>query len=197
MAAPITLSDKLMLAPVLARSLLAAVIHLVTRPLQQGPHARTLFKDFLFAALRTALAVIPPPTEQYIIAPTDVHYRSHVRKRQLPPETTILNSGLALHWLGPRSAHKIVVYLHGGGYVFSCGPGHWAWLHDLRDSVARDADVSFVVVSYALAPRGQYPQQLCQAAEALAWLLDDQRRSPADVGPLLPIQPPHVTTIQT
>ena len=67
-----------------------------------------------------------------------------------------------------------------GGYSLSCSPGHWIWLSDLQKELSKSSSFSVVVPVYTLAPKGQYPLQLKQAAETLAWLLK-QGKKPGDV----------------
>lgn len=69
----------------------------------------------------------------------------------------------------------------GGGYVMSCSLGHFAWLFDLQNELSKTQNISVVVVGYTLAPHGQYPTQLKQAAESLEWLLNTHNKKPGDV----------------
>jgi acetyl esterase/lipase len=50
----------------------------------------------------------------------------------------------------------------------------------LQKELSKSASFSVVVPAYTLAPKGQYPTQLKQAAETLAWLLK-QGKKPDDV----------------
>lgn len=189
MASPsdnITLADKLAIIPVLSRAIASALYRLMTRPFLSGPKANTVFKDAAFAALRTQLGLLSVPTEQWLNPSTESNYLSFAQKQGFQPDTTVLDSGLKLHWLGTKNAEKIILYFHGGGYVLSCSAGHFQWLFDLQNELAKDRSVSAVLVGYTLAPHGQYPTQLKQAAESLAWFIEDQRKKPSDVSSCTP-----------
>ena len=109
----ITLTDKLMLLPISARAIAAAIARLITHPFVGGPKANTYFKDVVFAALRVNLSLMSPATEQYMDPGTEATYLEFAKKQGFQPETTVLGSGLKLHWLGPKSAEKVLIYLHG------------------------------------------------------------------------------------
>lgn len=175
------LADKLMLLPVLSRTVLAAVYRAITGPLLGGPRANTYFKDVVFAALRTNLAAISAETEQWMNPPTEAGYLQLAKDKGFQPETTVLDGGLKLHWIGPKTAKKVLLYFHGGGYVLSCSAGHYNWLFGLQQALAKEASVSVVLVGYTLAPHGQYPKQLQEAAQSLQWLMEEQRYQPRDV----------------
>ena len=71
-----------------------------------------------------------------------------------------------------------------GGYVLSSSPGHFAWLFALQNELAKNHSISVVHVAYTLAPHGQYPSQLKEAAEALQWLIETEKKKPRDVSTL-------------
>ncbi|KAK3686902.1 hypothetical protein LTR37_019344 [Vermiconidia calcicola] len=183
MASPpqVTLMDKLMFVPVAARAITSALIRLATRPFIGGAKANTYFKDVVFAALRTNLSLVSVGTEQWMNPQTESNYLDFTKKQGFQPDTDVLGSGLKVYWLGPKSAEKILLYFHGGGYVLSCSPGHFQWLFDLQNELAKGHSISVAVVGYTLAPHGQYPVQLQQAAESLTWLLESQEKRPSDI----------------
>ncbi len=177
----ITLTDKLMVIPNLTRSMISAVTRLLTRPLSSGPKANTLLKDILFAGLRTNLSIISPATEQWLTPATESTYLNFAKKHDFQPDTDVLSNGLKLFWLGSKSAEKVILYFHGGGYVLSASPGHFAWLFDLQNELAKGHSISAVMVGYTLAPHGQYPVQLREAAESLDYLLQKQNKKSSNV----------------
>lgn len=177
----ITLVDKLMVIPNLSRSMLSAITRLVTRPVSSSPKANTLLKDVLFAGLRTNLSITSPATEQWLNRPTESNYLDFARKQAFQPDTDVLSNGLKLFWLGTKSAENIILYCHGGGYSLSCSPGHFAWLFDLQNELAKNHSISAVMIGYTLAPHGQYPVQLQQAAESLDFLMQKLEKKPSNV----------------
>lgn len=181
--------DKLMIIPNLSRALLSALIRSITAPLLGGPRANTYFKDVIFAALRTNLSITSAATEQWMNPSTEAGYLQLAKEKSFQPETTVLDSGLKLHWIGPKTAKKVLLYFHGGGYVLSCSPGHYNWLFDLQQALSKDSSVSVVLVGYTLAPHGQYPKQLQEAADSLQWLLETQKYEPSDVRSMIALNP--------
>ena len=175
------LIDKLMVLPNISRTIIAAVFRAINGPLLGGARANTLFKDIVFAALRKNLSITSAETEQWMNPSTDSGYLQLAKDKAFQPETTVLEGGLKLHWIGPKTAKKVLLYFHGGGYVLSCSPGHYGWLFDLQQTLSKDSNVSVVLVAYTLAPHGQYPKQLDEAAESLQWLLETQKYKPSDV----------------
>lgn len=176
----VTLADKLMIVPHLTRVLASFTLRIFTRPFSSAK-ANTVFKDLFFAALRTHVSIISPATEQWINPSTESGYLDLAKKRGFQPDTDILSSGLKCFWLGSKNAEKIILYFHGGGYVLSASPGHFDWLFDLQDELAKKASISVIVVGYTLAPHGQYPSQLKEAAESLQWLLETQKKKPSNI----------------
>lgn len=106
----ITVVDKLMVVPNLLVSLAAAVAHVVSLPFTGAPRANTLLKDFLFAVLRTNFALTSVATEQWMNIPTEKNYLEFAKKQDFQPDTDVLSSGVKLHWLGPKTAQKVILY---------------------------------------------------------------------------------------
>lgn len=171
------LLEKLAAGPNLFRALFAALTRAVTGPLLGGPRANTYFKDVMFAALRKNLSLVSLRQEAWFTGTTEAQYLDWAKKQSFQPDTDVVGSGTKIHWLGPKAAKKVVVYYHGGGFVLSCTPGHFQWLFDLQNDLAKDHSISVVVVSYTLAPGGKYPLQVQQSVEALAHVLDQGRKA--------------------
>jgi hypothetical protein len=190
-----TLGDKLMMIPNLGQTIFAALARLVLSPLSSGAKADKLFKDVAFAALRKNLSLVSVSQEQWLNTKTDSNYLDFTKKQGFQPDTDVLSSGLKVHWLGSKTAEKVLLYFHGGGFVLSCSAGHFQWLFDLEKELSKSHSFSVVLVSYTLAPHGQYPVQVQQAAEALQWLLTQQGRKPSNVSTLQSRSKPEVKKI--
>ena len=152
-----TLMDKLLVVPILAKALYAAVTRLIMSPLSAGPKANTLLKDVAFAALRVNLSQINAAQEQWWNQPTESVYLDFVKKNHQKPDISVLESGLKLAWYGPKTAEKVVLYFHGGGFVLSASVGHVQWLSDLQKDLSKEKSVAVVLLFYTLAPHAQYP----------------------------------------
>lgn len=182
-----SLLDKIFLISIIGKVLTAALYRALTLPITSTAKANRTLKDIVFSALRTQLGSLNVAQEQWLNAAstTDSTYLDFAKKANFQPDTDVLESGLKVHWLGPKSAAKTILYFHGGGYALACSSGHLQWLFDLQSEVAKSKSVSVALVSYTLTPRGQYPLQLQQAAETLKWLLEVQGKKAGDVSVLL------------
>jgi hypothetical protein len=109
-----TLVDKVMLLPLVGQAIGALLYRMISRPFSGGAKASTYFKDVVFAALRTQLSNISPGTEQWVNGTTEAEYLTFAKKQKIQPDTTVLASGLKLHWLGSKTAEKVLVFFHGG-----------------------------------------------------------------------------------
>jgi acetyl esterase/lipase len=91
-----------------------------------------------------------------------------------PPRSVSVHSiqagGVPAEWLEPQTAanDRVVLYLHGGGYVL-CSP---ATHRGLTGQLARDCPARVLSVDYRLAPEYPFPAALEDALAAYRWLLD-------------------------
>lgn len=105
----------------------------------------------LRAAVKSAVKRLPP-------APADIAIREHSI------------DGLDAFWFEPRNArpHKVVLYLHGGGYIFcSARDTH----RDLILGLSRASECRVLAIDYRLAPEHPFPAALDDAVAAYHWLL--------------------------
>ncbi|MCP5899137.1 hypothetical protein NL320_27265, partial [Klebsiella pneumoniae] len=77
------------------------------------------------------------------------------RAKNFQPDTAVLPSGVKVHWIGNKSAEKVFLYFHGGGYVNSISPAHLAWLFDLEAELSKTKKIAVAVLGYTCAPEGQ------------------------------------------
>lgn len=70
-------------------------------------------------------------------------------------------------WLGVAQ-ESVVLYLHGGGYVFGGPDSH----RELAWRLARETGVRVLVVDYRLAPEDPFPAAVEDATLAYRWLLE-------------------------
>lgn len=110
-------------------------------------------------------------------------YLAYTKQAKVEPDVTELDSGLKLCWLGPKNAKKVLLYLHGGGYVSGASRGHFQWAADLQQTCSKDASFSVVFVAYTLTTltSGRYPIQLQESAAALHWLIEKHGKKAGDI----------------
>ncbi|KAJ6787851.1 hypothetical protein PWT90_08347 [Aphanocladium album] len=83
-----------------------------------------------------------------------------------------LNKGVddsAILWLGDRKkAKKVVLFIHGGGYVLPASDGHffWPWNTYVMAGVEAGVETAVACLQYTLGPRGVLPMPLRQTVAA-------------------------------
>jgi acetyl esterase/lipase len=93
------------------------------------------------------------------------------KKRKRLHKVESLPHGAKLHWIGPQPSqgHRVLLFLHGGGYKLSASPAHTPF----AEKCASNASASLAMLEYTLAkePNASYPMQLKQTIEALKHIL--------------------------
>ncbi|KAL6871337.1 alpha/beta-hydrolase [Trichoderma novae-zelandiae] len=142
----------------------------------------------LNAGTRVLLGTFTARELQTLLPSSEEAYRAWIRRK----ERSIANDsalrerlrcdiqplpavGSSILWVGNRhKARKVVLYLHGGGYVMPSQPGHFecAWNVFVLSGVESDTEVAVALLRYSLAPAAKAPVQLRQVASALSELLN-------------------------
>jgi phosphinothricin tripeptide acetyl hydrolase len=122
--------------------------------------------------VRAHLAKLPP-ADSLTIAEQRAQYDRAERAFPTPPDVKVERVAAPTapaEWLRPPSAvaGRVVLYLHGGGYVIGSPRSH----RHLAAAVARAASASALLLDYRLAPEHPYPAALDDATAAYRWLLD-------------------------
>jgi acetyl esterase/lipase len=178
----ITLAEKLGVIPHLAIGLFHGSLRLATRTFGTSDgRPPTAYKDFIYATLRHLLSNVSVKQEKWLSPPTDTVYLNFARDKNFQPDIDVLPSGVKVHWVGNKSAEKVFLYFHGGGYVNAISPAHLEWLLELSTDLSNSKRVAVAVLGYTCSPEGQYPLQLQQGTESLLWLMETQGKKPEDV----------------
>lgn len=112
-----------------------------------------------------------------LMQPTGSTISSLCEKEGLSHETISVDAGefnpATLHFIGcgARTPGNVLLYFHGGGYIFPLTPGHFKFAR------AAAGKSNLVILEYTLAPELKYPGQLAQAAAALRYLLEQHDAS--------------------
>ena len=142
----------------------------------------SFYKDVQYAWLRRFNGLANSSQEQWLLPSTDESYAQVARERGFPTYSVDLAEGGRGHWFGPASAHKVMVYFHGGGYGLPGSPAHFNWAVDLIKALQNQGySISLVLLSYTLAPGATYPTQLKQACSLVRYLLDEEHKKPSDL----------------
>jgi epsilon-lactone hydrolase len=80
-------------------------------------------------------------------------------------------NGVPCEWITPRGIdrNKVLMYLHGGGYVFGGPNTH----RQLTSKLAIAAGMAVLLVDYRLAPENRFPAAIDDATSCYLWLLDN------------------------
>lgn len=127
-----TTVDKFKMLPILAMTIGAIMKRLLIRSFTNSHKPDTLLKDLFFTGLRTAMASLSQAQEQLLVTPPVTAYRKFASTKAFTPVIDTLNSGLQCCWLGDKTAHKILLFFHGGGFFLGASPGHFSWLYELQ-----------------------------------------------------------------
>jgi acetyl esterase/lipase len=98
--------------------------------------------------------------------------RQSVARPRLPADVSHQNvsaDGVPCHWVIPQNspADPVLLYLHGGGFVFGLTPPHL----QMGAYLARKMGMRILMVDYRLAPDYPFPAALDDCAAAYRWLL--------------------------
>lgn len=131
------------------------------------------------AYTRTLLDLCTPLQLQWLSGSGSNAYRKWIKKHGqvegMREKTDILGEdGAKLHWIGKEDAQKVILYLHGDGFVTPLNQKHITFMNNIRlrvkDRVNIDLRVAFL--EYTLIPFAHFPTQLNQAAQAFRYLLN-------------------------
>jgi epsilon-lactone hydrolase len=121
--------------------------------------------------VRAHLAKLPPP-ESLTIAERRAQYERAEKVFPVPPEVKVERVSAPTapaEWLRPpAAADRVVLYLHGGGYVIGSPRSH----RHLAAAIASAGAASALLLDYRLAPEHPFPAAVDDATAAYRWLLD-------------------------
>ncbi|KAI0249959.1 Alpha/Beta hydrolase protein [Lactifluus subvellereus] len=165
---PLTLWQKIKVVPLLLALPLAVVIGVF-----RENRGRSWRRAARIAAVRHVLrgrAWTPWELKSAARETTAQAYATWARKADAEVLTDELPEGAKLHWIGPRRMDRVLLYLHGGGYVFPARNDYFDMLASLQKEY--DGAVGIAMLHYSLAPEYPFPTQLRQAFAAIEHLLD-------------------------
>ncbi|KAL7953673.1 alpha/beta hydrolase fold domain-containing protein [Trichoderma compactum] len=140
----------------------------------------------LSAGVRVALSTFTALEIQTLLPSTEDAYRAWIKRKERVTKDSALKERLqcdiqslpdgnsSILWVGNRhKARKVVLFLHGGGYVMPSQAGHFecVWNSFVLSGLESDTEVAVAFLQYSLAPASKVPVQLRQAASALSEIL--------------------------
>jgi phosphinothricin tripeptide acetyl hydrolase len=122
--------------------------------------------------VRAHLAKLPP-SDSLTVAERRAQYERAEKAFPTPPEVKVERVSAPVapaEWLRPPGAvaGRVVLYLHGGGYVIGSPRSH----RHLAAAIAAAGQASALLLDYRLGPEHPYPAAVDDATAAYRWLLD-------------------------
>jgi len=122
--------------------------------------------------VRAHLAKLPP-SDSLTVAERRAQYERAEKVFPTPAEVKVERvtaPAVPAEWLRPPGAvaGRVVLYLHGGGYVIGSPRSH----RHLAAAIATAGQASALLLDYRLAPEHPYPAAVDDATAAYRWLLD-------------------------
>ncbi|KAK4077430.1 uncharacterized protein Triagg1_3762 [Trichoderma aggressivum f. europaeum] len=140
----------------------------------------------LSAGVRVLFSTFTAREIQTLLSPTEDVYRAWIQRKERLTKDPALKERLQcdiqslpdgnsrILWVGNRhKARKVVLFLHGGGYIMPSQAGHFecVWNVFVLSGLESDTEVAVAFLQYSLAPASKVPVQLFQAASALSEIL--------------------------
>ena len=114
------------------------------------------------------------------VTPQELRASHEALMAPYPPEYDIASlpvdaSGVSAEWITALNARadRIVVYLHGGGFVMASVDTH----RGLMGRISRSAGASVLGINYRLAPEFPFPAALEDATAAYRWLIANDAKA--------------------
>jgi phosphinothricin tripeptide acetyl hydrolase len=122
--------------------------------------------------VRAHLAKLPP-SDSLTVAEQRAQYERAEKVFPTPPEVKVERVSAPVapaEWLRPPGAvaGRVVLYLHGGGYVIGSPRSH----RHLAAAIATAGQANALLLDYRLAPEHPYPAAVDDATAAYGWLLE-------------------------
>lgn len=171
--------DRVVISTVFGRALCVGLTSFLFAPFRGGRGARSIIGHVEGAMTRATLARLNVKQMRALYAPVDAKYQAFAKKRGFTPTYSTLADGTKAYWIGSKTAEKVVVWFHGGGYCLPMETGHMTFAGEIFD--AAGDNVAVVLPTYDLAPDATYPRQLTQGVGIVRHLLDELEKKPSNI----------------
>ncbi|KAH8650884.1 Alpha/Beta hydrolase protein [Tricladium varicosporioides] len=187
----LTRIEKLQFLVFLTYILTKSLLQILIRHLFTHPFTRRTFRQTTLITLAQNIQS-PLLTQRQLLSPQDptgTTVEKYCSKHNLvhdainvPQPATFSFPPPTLHLIAPSTSHQnlngdIILYFHGGGYIFPLSPSHLTFSLRLQKA----AQCRLAILEYTLGPDLVYPGQLAQAATAINYLLNTKGYSPQQV----------------
>ncbi|EKM76170.1 hypothetical protein AGABI1DRAFT_102467 [Agaricus bisporus var. burnettii JB137-S8] len=109
---------------------------------------------------------------QYLFGTTRGNYTTWCKQAKQEPQIESIGGDANLLWIGERRPEKVILYLHGGGFLLPPGVTNIAFFaHVVTKLRERGINASVAMLEYTLVPVAAFPTQLKQAVAAINHLM--------------------------
>ncbi|TFK39635.1 Alpha/Beta hydrolase protein [Crucibulum laeve] len=119
---------------------------------------------------------------QYAMGTTLGVCQKWARSNSIKLDVDEIGDEARLIWFGERKTEKVILYIHGGTYIFPIqgyALSFWTYIRsELRRE--RNQDIGFVALNYSLFPTATFPTPLVQATAAIKHLIS-QNIDPSNI----------------
>ncbi|KAF5378217.1 hypothetical protein D9757_009173 [Collybiopsis confluens] len=126
--------------------------------------------------------VLPGPQVQLLMGSSVSVYSNWATTHHLPILIDELEDGGKLFWIGPKRTEKMLLYCHGGAFIFPVQD--WTisfWRYIQLELEKRGIYVGVAIMSYSLIPVSDFPTPLRQTCQALNHLLTVEKVKPSNL----------------
>ncbi|KAK0213408.1 Alpha/Beta hydrolase protein [Desarmillaria ectypa] len=114
------------------------------------------------------LAARSVPFVKLLLGETHDTYIKWTKSAGLVPVVEDLPDGAKLLWMGPKRLDKVIFYVHGGAFLFGCGPSFMQFFRLLQLELNKgNINIGIALLAYKLAPDAVFPSQAIAAKNAL------------------------------
>ncbi|KAJ3914779.1 Alpha/Beta hydrolase protein [Lentinula edodes] len=162
---PLIIALELLLSPFVARS-------------KHKPYPRIIGD----ASFRFLADYFSGPELQRILGSSVDVYSTWARNANLPINIEEMEDGGKLMWIGPKRTDKMLLYCHGGAYIFAVQIFTISfWRYIQVELEKRGLNVGIAIMSYSLVPVSQFPTPLWQTSRAINHLLTVENVKPSNL----------------
>ncbi|KAF9529912.1 Alpha/Beta hydrolase protein [Crepidotus variabilis] len=168
----ITTLETLGLIGVVLTIPIVQLIRLLGKPFSEIDRQRTWRRVKADAAFGHLTTYLNTTQVQFVDKSTEAVIKKWAGPAGIEIEVEKVDAGAQLLWFTPKSRKRVVMYIHGGGYLLPAppfAPGFWKLVADRLNEKGKD--VSLAALEYTLVPKATFPTQLRQGVAALNHLI--------------------------
>ncbi|KAF9481609.1 alpha/beta-hydrolase [Pholiota conissans] len=145
----------------------------IKKPFTSFGRAKPLSRLILYRAVYSLTTSLNRKQLRVVFGTTRKMYDDFTKSKGLPQVVEEIGEDSRLLWIGPKHTDRVIVYFHGGAYLFGAlgsAPAFWFWMRKSLEEKGKPVGVA--MLNYTLIPDRTFPTQLKQAVLAIQHVLD-------------------------